>query len=252
MPEKDNQFLPLGICQKLFDFIINSLIAPGLKRVTLGHPLPHQDSIKVPVDDCSISGLGSMEEQQPLNGVKPNGASSLRYRAHGKSPVDLGSEIQINFLETDELENWTSVDELGSSVHVSKMDGPIDTGAQAQLVNSDEKEVPLVDGFDISKVSPAQGKSSQEIEPIFTTTGRAKGPKKSVTLKDMTEEEKRRQKGKNIVSEDLTLATEPEATQMKPPAKQSRPRFTVGANINEKSDEFIKSRKEAMRNPRNS
>ena len=241
MQEKTNQFFPLEICQKLFNFIFDSLIARGLKRVTLGNPLPHQGLIRVP------PGLGSMEEQQPIYGAKPNGASSV-----SKSPVDLGSEIQVQFLETeDELQNWTAVDELGSSVHVSEQNGPIDTTAQAQLVNNDEKEIPLVEVFDVSNgkslsqiqernVSQTQGKSSKEVEIIFTAAGRARGPKKSVSMKDMTDEERRKQKGKNIVDESLTI--EPEATQIKP-----RPRFSVVPNINEKSDEFIKSRKEAMK-----
>ncbi|KAK9984111.1 hypothetical protein SO802_033636 [Lithocarpus litseifolius] len=240
MQEKNNQFFPLEICQKLFNFIFDSLIARGLKRVTLGNPLPHQGLIKVP------PGLGSMEEQQPIYGAKLNRASRV-----SKSPVGLGSEIQVQFLETeDELENWTAVDELGSSVHVSEQNGPIDTAAQTQLVNSDEKEIPLVEVFDVSNgksqiqernVSQTQGKSSKEVEIIFTAAGQARGPKKSISMKDMTEEEKRKQKGKNIVDESLTII-DPEATQIKP-----RPRFSVVPNINEKSDEFIKSRKEAMK-----
>jgi len=89
-------------------------------------------------------------------------------------------------------------------------------------------------------VPQTQDKSSKEVEITFTAAGRARGPKKSVSMKDMTEEERRKQKGKNIVDESLTI--EPEATQIKP-----RPRFSVEPNINEKSDEFIKSRKEAMK-----
>lgn len=195
--------LPLGIYHRLFNFIKNSLIAGGFKRVK----------------------LGSMEERQPLNATLPN---------------DLGSEIQIQFLETDYqyLESWTPVEDIVLSVHVSE---DKDAGAHEQEIMNNEQQYETVE-------------SSKEI-----IEGSKKGKNKKVGWEDVdADEEKRKQKGKNIVSENLNISHDlkPEAREMKPASTDMRLRISLVTNINEKSDAFIRNKKEAMMNsslqPRNS
>ncbi|KAG6700251.1 hypothetical protein I3842_08G102800 [Carya illinoinensis] len=193
--------MPVGICHRLFNFIKNSLIAGGFKRVK----------------------YGSMEERQPLNATLPN---------------DLDSEIQIQFLETDDqyLESWTPVDEIVLSVHVSE---DKDTGNHAQEIMNNEQQYQTVE-------------SSNEIES-------KKGQNKKGSKEDVAaDEERRKQKGKNIVSENLNIShVEPAAGELKPASTdRARPRISLVTNINEMSDAFIRNKKEAMMNsilgPRNS
>lgn len=134
---------------------------------------------------------------------------------------NFGDKITIQFKETDESdesESWTPVDALGYSVHVSKENSPADNpGSQAPpLMSSEQKDE--AEGNII-------GKSSLEIEAI--------------AMKDEAEEAKKKQKQEE---------DQPETTQMKaPPVTHARPRFSsVLANINEISEAFIRSRKEAM------
>lgn len=132
---------------------------------------------------------------------------------------DIGDKIPILFKETDELESWTPVDALGYSVHVSKENNsPADNTADSQappLMSSEQKD--QAEGINI-------GKSSVEIEAINAT-------------KDEAEEAEEKRK-------------EEETTQMRaPPVTHAKPRFSsVLANINEISEAFIRTRKEAMEN----
>ncbi|OMO77781.1 hypothetical protein CCACVL1_14819 [Corchorus capsularis] len=87
----------LGICQRLFNFIMNTFIGRGMKRVTLGQPLPQG----------STNGA-----QEPLI-------------SHANLKDDSDSLIQIHFKKTEEeeeLQYWTPIDKLGSSVHVAEKD----------------------------------------------------------------------------------------------------------------------------------
>lgn len=218
MQEKNNHFLSLGICQRLFNIVKNILIVRGLKRVTMGGHPPPPGSTNVPLvnDSNFMNGVGSMEDQQPMNG------------ALGKSSGDdLGDEIPILFKVAEELGIWTPVDELGYSVHISEENIPTDTGSQASPLKDQTEENIYGNGSEI------EGKSSVEISIIDT-----KG--KSLSMKDIEAEEAKKKQKEEV---------EPtEATQMEAPLTRVMPRFSgVLANINEKADAFISSRKEAMK-----
>lgn len=182
--------------------------------------LPQAGPTNVPVDH-----VGSMEERRLLNALEPS---------------DLDSVIQIQFKKTDDLEIWTPV-------YVSEKNGSIDTGA-AQLLSGERKDQTK------GRISKPPSKELPQVEPgiqdrkgseIQTKSSKG-GPKNSVSMRDVAEEEKKKQKGKNIAGENLTLAVVPESTQLKPAPTHVMPRFSVIANINEQSDAFIRSRKEAM------
>jgi hypothetical protein len=67
---------------------------------------------------------------------------------------------------------------------------------------------------------------------------RGRGPKKFVSIQDSKEEDRAR-KGKDIISENLTPARE------EPEEVLPRHPISVAANINEKSDAFIRRKIEA-------
>lgn len=220
MQEKNNHFLSLGNCQRLFNIVKNILIVRGLKRVTMGsHPPPPGSTNVPPVDDSNfMNGVGSMEDQQPMNG------------ALGKSSDDdLDDEIPILFKVAEELGIWTPVDELGYSVHISEENIPTDTGSQAPPLKDQTEENIGISNY--GNGSEIEGKSSVEISIIDT-----KG--KSLSMKDIEAEEAKKKQKEEV---------EPtEATQMEAP--QTRLRFSgVLANINEIADAFIRTRKEAMK-----
>ncbi|EXB39316.1 hypothetical protein L484_025011 [Morus notabilis] len=84
---------------------------------------------------------------------------------------------------------------------------------------------------------------TKEEKPILTITAPESVPTKVLSVRDVEEEERiRKMKGKSIIStEEMTL---PSPSLRK---RQVRPLFDVAVNINEKSDAFIRTRKEAMR-----
>ncbi|KAA8550909.1 hypothetical protein F0562_002593 [Nyssa sinensis] len=197
MQKKDtNSFQPLGICHKLFNFIMNSIIARGLKRISTGRPASH-DSTELPIQESSRNA------EKPTKTIKSNGG----HRA--------SSEIIVEFRHTDGLENWTTV--------INEEDTPILSGDQTQL-----QKIPLVpnpgvpNGTSLSQVqeridSKVQGKGPHELEPPPTTGVPRKGTEKTAAFKDSAGE-----KGKNIATENLSLVIEPEeGTKMKPPRHPS-------------------------------
>ncbi|KAK9282057.1 hypothetical protein L1049_004969 [Liquidambar formosana] len=208
MQERDNQLQPLGICHRLFNFIMNSLVARGIKRVTLGRPASHGGSTKPDGEESLLSPTGQR-----------------------KSVEKSSSEIVVEFKHTNGLEYWTPIDKT----EIPLVQG-IGDSSGTSLSQAKEKSVTQV-----------QAKGSQEVELVSTSVVSAKGPKKTVTIKDGAEEmEKYKKKGKNIATERVAVALEREVERKNPPKHYRPVLLSVSSNVNEKSTEFIRRTKEAM------
>lgn len=223
MQEKNNGHSnALGICQRLFNFFMNSLIARGLKRVTLGQSLPQGYDSSIP--------------------AKSYGVLMIHHKDHEKSNQNSGSEIQVLFRQSEERESWTPVGPVVPKIS----DQAGNRIVSEQQPSGRKKEIPL-EPMEKTKQRPQRKRSDQAVrEPNITAgpTSRS-GPKRTVSLKGSDEEEDRRKmKGKGIASESLTLAIEDEELKRTP--RRLRPPLSVAPNINEKSDEFIRLKKEAM------
>lgn len=165
------------------------------------------------------------QDLQPMiPAANPNGAGQTMYLQALQTPENESVfEIQIHYKQTDEdfEESWTQVDKLG----------PIERTEEAEI----------------------QDKGPREVKLISTATSQAKEPKKRLSIEDEGELEKEKEKnnkkkGKGVISgEKLTLAMEAEDEMSRLGFRRVRPLFHVAPNINEKSDAFIRSRKEAMR-----
>ncbi|KAH8502022.1 hypothetical protein H0E87_016692 [Populus deltoides] len=249
MQKNDNQFHSRGICQRLFQFFMNNLIARPFKSITLRHAdAEPRSSTAVRVDDSWRNEVGSMvEEKAPLILKSTIGEEKLHHQGQGRSKdTGSGSEIQVHFKQTEEeLEHWTSVDKLGSCVHEPMKGSPrINDGDHPKLKKGDIIPIPLsAKGQlpDDKLCITARWKAQQEAESNVSTMARGRGPKKFVSIQDSKEED-RAKKGKNIISEDWTLPGEQEPKEVYP-----RHLISVASNINEKSDAFIQRKKEAMR-----
>ncbi|KAJ6727467.1 hypothetical protein OIU79_005369 [Salix purpurea] len=263
--KNDSQFQSLGMCQRLFQFFMNNLIARPFKSITLRHAdAEPRSSAAVPVD-----------EQAPLILKSTIGEEKLHHQGPKRSEdTGSGSEIQVHFKQTEEeLEYWTSVDKLGSSVHEPIKDSPRITGgdhprlkkggstpirlsAKGQIPDDklgmqksmkvtepphNKEELPLAQVSGVAKGITERRKVRQEPESNVSAMARRRGPGKFVSIQDSKEED-RAKKGKNIISDDWTLPREQE-----PKVVYPRHLISVASNINEKSDAFIQRQKEAMR-----
>ncbi|PRQ26194.1 hypothetical protein RchiOBHm_Chr6g0291921 [Rosa chinensis] len=208
MQEKRKHWQPLGICHSLFTFIMNSLNARRfVKHVTI---TSHH-----PTPQGSSNEVVFVEDQQPLVPNRPNGVESIYIQQAQHTPEDnSGFEIQVHYKQTDDDD--------------SKMRN-----------SSDSHKLSL-------------SKSLQELKPIVTGVSQAKDPEKCLSIADavgLEKEKDNKKKGIMLMSnEKFTLAMVGEEDERsKLPLMRARPLFYVAPNINEKSDEFIRSRKEAMR-----
>ncbi|KAF9676530.1 hypothetical protein SADUNF_Sadunf08G0011500 [Salix dunnii] len=277
MQKNDNQFQSLGICQRLLQFFMNNLIARPFKSITLRHAdAEPRSSAAVPVDDSWSNGVGSVVDEQAPSILKTTVGEEKLHHQGPKSSKDTGSgsKIQVHFKQTEEeLECWTSVDKLGSSVHEPIKDSrritdgdhprlkkghstPIPLSAKG-LIPDDKlgmqkskkvtepphnmEELPQAQVNGVAKVITQRRKARQEAESNVSTMARGRGPGKFVSIQDSKEED-RAKKGKNIISDDWTLPRERE-----PKVVYPRHLISVASNINEKSDAFIQRQKEAMR-----
>ncbi|MBA0610437.1 hypothetical protein Godav_011286 [Gossypium davidsonii] len=149
MQKKGKDLQRVGICQGIFNFIINSLVGFSLKRVTLGHPMPRGST---------------NESQEPL----------INQAKLDENPMidDSGSAVRIHFKQTEEeLEdwNWTHVDKLGSSVHAADKDDGDDEAMEKR-----NKEIPRLSGVSLDTDEPQQvhGKTGRRvIIPITDSEG---------------------------------------------------------------------------------
>lgn len=109
MQKQGNDFQGPGICNRLFNFIMISLIGRGLKRLT---------NYQRPVGgDEYANAARNGKLQQPLTITsQPNSYGSDENRVNSKK--DLDPIVKIQFKQTEEeLEDWTPVQNhnLGSS-----------------------------------------------------------------------------------------------------------------------------------------
>ncbi|TXG63577.1 hypothetical protein EZV62_010571 [Acer yangbiense] len=215
--KKKDSYNPLGICERLFNFIMNGIIASGFKRVTLGQP------------------AGSAVEHQ------------------SKSPSKLYGEVMP---EPEGLESWTPVgDEFGSSIYEphQKYDAVLQSGKFTSTTTTTTtipvKHQEIKDkASETPRVKELQGKRFPDIEPNRIPVARPRGLKIK-EVKESTEDqgEKSRKKGKKISSSSrnqLTLEEEIIKPTSTPSPRTVRP--FLGNNINEISDAYIRSRKEEM------
>lgn len=253
MQKNKTCFQSFRIFQRLFNFIVNNLIGRPLKHIALGHAdaVP-RDSTEVSVDDSSRNGAD--EQQVPLILETTNGEEKLHHQGQERSK-DTGSgfEIQVQFKQTEEeSEQWTADEKLGSSAHEpTKGSRRTDDGDQLKMkrgesfpVSSPGKGQLPEDNLAIQKrkkgTEPPHDK--EELPPV-QFNGAANGmamQEKEPSMSTMARENRAR-KGKDIISEDLTPAREE-------PQNVFPVHFiSVAANINEKSDAFIRRKKEEMR-----
>ncbi|KAJ8748349.1 hypothetical protein K2173_002986 [Erythroxylum novogranatense] len=224
--QKETRYQPPGICQRLINFFMNAIVARGLKRITWG-----QAATQVPGADPATQGAAS--------GL--NDEEKTFHEAQGCLGDDLDyDEIQVHFIRNEEeLDHWVPVDKT-----------PFTEGDESQLVDGkaamNRNRVVRVKGGVTNQSKASQESAARRgkalTEPNMTTSGSDR--KKSVSIRDGgTVEDRVKDKGKSIASDRLAIAKEPK----KPRERIPRHLFSVASNINEKSDEFIKSRKEAMK-----
>ncbi|GMI73844.1 hypothetical protein HRI_001053700 [Hibiscus trionum] len=139
MQNKENHFQGVGICHRIFNFILNSLVGVGLKRVTLGHPMPR----------------GSTEGQAELIGDE---------RENSKPKDVSDSVVRINFKQTEEEPdywNWTHVDEPEK----------VDDGAMERRNEFIEDDKPEVHGKTGKRIVIPITDSSKSAKPVLTGLG---------------------------------------------------------------------------------
>ncbi|XWS36255.1 hypothetical protein CRYUN_Cryun20dG0069700 [Craigia yunnanensis] len=188
MQKKENDFHHLGIFQRLFNFIMNSLIGSGLTRVTLGHPMPEGSINRGLLDEYARNGV-----QQPLIiHSKPNGEE----RVNSKLKDDSDSIVQIQFKQTEKLDYWTPVDKLGSSVHVAAKDDKAMEKRNEFTDSAGKKEIPPLNGISIGTTRPqVQGKTGVRIQGERST-----GPKIIIPITNSAgQEEKKKRAGNNFL-----------------------------------------------------
>ncbi|KAL2510629.1 Uncharacterized protein Adt_16229 [Abeliophyllum distichum] len=173
----------------------------------LSHPMSHK-SVQVPIEEGSS---------------RNNGKSSIRPpRANGSSAA---SEIVVEFRHIGASENWkTRVDDFDSSIHVPKKD--------ASSIQVEEKSDVKARDKDLQE----QGQS-QERNPVAHE-------RKNVNTK-VQKNGFRNNDSTNLLAEGTKVNKPNEETKKNPP-RPPWPLLSVASNINEKAEEFIKSKKEAM------
>ncbi|KAJ4727538.1 hypothetical protein OWV82_000620 [Melia azedarach] len=210
MQQKNKNSSSLGIFRRVFNFFLDNLLARGVKRVTLGQQHDALSHASSPV----------------------NAEMMVLHQDHENPNNDLGSEIQVHFKQYEELEPRTQVDKFANSSH-------------AHMHSRDKAEAER-EKKNVSKEPPARKNKELPLDvdhPQLQGRGgaRLRGAKRTIGLKESTEEEQR----KSIPNETLTLAIQEEEVKRTP--RRFRPLLVnVPPNINEISDEFIKTRKEAM------
>ncbi|KAK8555367.1 hypothetical protein V6N13_045900 [Hibiscus sabdariffa] len=160
MQNKENHSQGVGICHRIFNFIINSLVGVGLKRVTLGNPMPRGQ-----LDEYETNG----GVQQPLVSQAELIGGDERGNSEPKDVSD--SVVRINFKQTEEEPdywNWTHVDNPdSSSFHVTEKDDDDD--------NDDYREMEKRNEFMDDDKARVHGKTGQRfVIPITDSSKSAK------------------------------------------------------------------------------
>ncbi|OVA04424.1 hypothetical protein BVC80_1395g147 [Macleaya cordata] len=240
MERRENQPQPLGICRRLFGFVMNSIAIRGLKRVTLGRPPLHSPMTQEPIVSSPQNEAGYMGNDEPVivqipdhDGVPKNGLNSL---------------IEIEVHQTSNGSKDSSPVQVRAS---SLRTVPVEDNRSNNKPNdANDREK------DKSTTSPLHVRDSYIVpEPVKTQekgSNKVVGssvPKKTVSIKDgAAERDLTKRREMNIPREKLTLAMdEPEKDMNMNVPRPLRPVLRAASNINEKSDDFIRRRKEALR-----
>lgn len=163
-----------------------------------------------------------MDDQQPLVPSKLNGADHVYLQQARHTPEDnSGYEIRVHYKQTGD----------GDSSHSTMRNNSTAT----------------------HKVSLSN--NIQEVKPVFTSASQVKDPKRSLRIggiadgAELEKQKDNKKKGMMLMSNEKSMLAmvDEEDERSKLPLRRARPLFYVAPNINEKSDEFIRSRKEAMR-----
>ncbi|KAL2535607.1 uncharacterized protein Fot_16998 [Forsythia ovata] len=177
----------------------------------LSHPVSHK-SVEVPIEQGSSRNNGKSSIRPSRRSTRPNGSSAA-------------SEIVVEFRHIGASENWkTRVDDFDSSIHVPNKD--------ASSFRVEEKSDVKARDKDLQEQGRSQERNpvSHEREAVDT-----KGQKNGFRNNDST----------NLLAEG-TKVNNPNGETKTNPQRPPWPLLSVASNINEKAEEFIKSKKEAM------
>ncbi|GAV78711.1 hypothetical protein CFOL_v3_22176 [Cephalotus follicularis] len=240
MQEKKNNYQPLGICHRLYNFFINTLIARGLKRLSMGHSVPQGST-------------------QVLVGAKPTAEKWVHHQSQEKPKGGSGSEIKVHFIQTEGLESLAHgpngrIDQSPWDSTAPVKDQLLDHEATGKRVkNSDilgETEIPLIEVSSNGNASQSQGLHliqsrvhGNGVQPNATSIAQERGPQEIASIQSIGGITKRKENGKSVAS-DQKVAKALEARE-EPKPKPSR-HLDVTSNINEKSEAFIKSIKKKI------
>ncbi|KAF5193629.1 hypothetical protein FRX31_016798 [Thalictrum thalictroides] len=268
MEKIENQSQPLGICDKLFNFFADNLAVRVLKRVTLGLPETH-----------------AVAQHPGLSGPPhETGPAKLAAQEVAKKYID--SVVHVEFEKTLALGNSTPANSFGASTDLKESTAAVGGGTKAQIQessnvffspptstnNAQEDQGPQTN---LSGLNHGQGKKDQaqvihdetalskhqdkpyfevalqepkapEIGPVAPSA-----PKKTVSIKEGTDEVFMPNPKKNVSKEKLKQSKEPDKDAIVKVPRPLKPILRSATNINEKSDAFIRRRREALRSSSN-
>ncbi|PIA44743.1 hypothetical protein AQUCO_01700380v1 [Aquilegia coerulea] len=256
MEKIESQSQPLGICHKLFNFFADNLAIRGLKRVTSGYLENH--------------GVA----QHPGPSVPPHETGPAKLAAHEVAKKYIDSVVHVEFEKTIALENSADVKEGTAAVDGGTkaqesgnvfLSPPTWTNAledrgppkiPSGLNNGQDKKDQAWVIHDETALSAHRDKHYLEVtfqEPKAPDIGPVvpSAPKKTVSIKEGPDEVFMPYSKKNESKEKLKQSKEPENDAIMKVPRPLRPILRSATNINEKSDAFIRRRKEALRNSSN-
>lgn len=275
MERRENQLQTVGICRRVFTFVMNTIALRGIKRVTLGHPQlrnstqeplvvtsPHKDAshteqnsidsepvmVQIPRDYDGTPKIGmNLSLIHIDSGLSSDAAKSSKpVQVRSRSPRTV--PIEGNGLN-NRKDYYVREKDNNSSALPSVVAQPLKPSKKNDAVKMQE---PVSKKNDAGKVmTPAGPKKNNDaaIAQVFEPA-----PKKPAGIKFGTIEERdltAKRKEKTMPREQLTLAidVEPENdvnTSINAP-RTYRPMFrSAASNVNEKAEAFIRRRREAL------
>ncbi|KAF9607161.1 hypothetical protein IFM89_032383 [Coptis chinensis] len=280
MERRDNktQTQASGICHRLFNFLIESILLRGLKRVTLGRPVDTRPLLSpvtggsnnaiVPSGDSHVAPDKPRNEKSMHNLAceMPRKADSLVERATKLSNnlfpvVSIGSSVHVEKKDDEDfMEEFVKVP--SPSPRTIPVQGSKKEVEHANISGRDEDQACLNGNDNKMTNSPKehQHNNSDQNAPLQRgkevvipsgTVYQATRPK-NVHVNDNASEKKimDKKKGKNVVlmKDNLTLAIEPGKDVKVRGTTPVIPIISSAFNIDERSDELIRRTREALRN----
>ncbi|KAJ4969237.1 hypothetical protein NE237_015938 [Protea cynaroides] len=201
MARKENQFQPLGVCERLFNFIINTIAAQGHKRITLGPPQAY-NLVEIPI--TGSSGAYSAGEHMGTATKPTEGGGAIIARDGFQTQLQKDVPTGTSSLRKVPLEGQDSK---------QRVKGPSKDRARG--------------------ITDPQANGSAGVG----TDSEARGSKETLISKGKEEK---------TAKEKLTKDTEPNKGEKGKAPRSLVPLIRMASNIDEKSDAFIRSRKEAL------